>query len=388
MWKEHVMATKDPLDGIEPSSNAGGRPPALKPEHIAVLHDIVAERAQASLQEIADELHRRCGLHVCDATIRRALRAQGIVRLKPVRRAHAERAAGAKRYGYTAAHRREDISPYSTNLTDAEWELVADLFERIPGQRGTPVHYSRRDLLNACSYVLRTGCAWRLLPETFPPWQAVYKAFSRWVSAGVFEQMQDRLREQWRARMGRASTPSAAVIDAQSTRASPQGGESGFDAGKKVKGRKRNLVVDTMGLLIAVTVTAASVQDRDAAAAVVAQACVKSPRLEKLYTDGAYGGKCAREIEQAHHIRVEVIRRPGSSTIGTLYDPETAPTPTADIGSGFTILPKRWVVERTHAWTERWRRTVMHHDRKLAVSAAWVWLAEARMLLSRLAYQG
>jgi len=143
-----------------------------------------------------------------------------------------------------------------------------------------------------------------------------------------------------------------------------------------------------MGLLIAVTVTAASVQDRDAAAAVVAQACVKSPRLEKLYTDGAYGGKCAREIEQAHHIRVEVIRRPGSSTIGTLYDPETAPTPTADIGSGFTILPKRWVVERTHAWTERWRRTVMHHDRKLAVSAAWVWLAEARMLLSRLAYQG
>jgi transposase len=152
--------------------------------------------------------------------------------------------------------------------------------------------------------------------------------------------------------------------------------------------RRKVAKVDTMGLLIAVTGTAASVQDRDAAAAVVAQACVKSPRLEKLYTDGAYGGKCAREIEQAHHIRVEVIRRPGSSTIGTLYDPETAPTPTADIGSGFTILPKRWVVERTHAWTERWRRTVMHHDRKLAVSAAWVWLAEARMLLSRLAYQG
>jgi len=227
-----------------------------------------------------------------------------------VRRAHAERAEGAKRYGYTAAHRREDLSPYSTNLTDAEWELVADLFERIPGQRGTPVHYSRRDLVNACSYVLRTGCAWQLLPETFPPWQAVYKAFSRWVCAGVFEQMQDRLREQWRARMGRASTPSAAVIDAQSTRASPQGGESGFDAGKKVKGRKRNLVVDTMGLLIAVTVTAASVEDRDAAAAVVAQACVKSPRLEKLYTDGAYGGKCAHDIEKAHHIRVEVVRRP------------------------------------------------------------------------------
>jgi transposase len=379
------MATKRPPDS-QPMVNPVGRPPVLKPEHIAVLRDIVTERAQASLQEIADELYRRCGIRVCDATIRSALRAQGIIRLKPVKRAYTATKA-AKRYGYTAAHRRENVPPYSTSLTDAEWELVADLFERAPGLRGTPVHYSRRELVNACCYVLRTGCAWRLLPTTFPPWQAVYKAFSRWVTAGVFEQMQDRLREQWRSRMGRASAPTAAVIDAQSTRTSPQGGESGFDAGKKVKGRKRNLVVDTMGLVIAVTVTAASVQDRDAAAAVVAQACAKVPGLEKLYTDGAYSGKCARDIEQTHHIRVEVVRRPGNRTTGTLHDPAQSPEPGAEINAGFVILPKRWVVERTHAWTERWRRTVMHHDRKLAVSAAWVWLAEARMLLTRLAYQ-
>jgi putative transposase len=360
----------------------------LKPEHIAVLHDIVTERAQASLQEIADELLHRCGIRVCAATIRSALRAQGIVRLKPVRRAYAETQAKAtRRYGYTAAHRREDVPPYSTNVTNAEWELVADLFERAPGRRGTPAHYSRRELVNACSYVLRTGCAWRLLPTTFPPWQAVYKAFVRWVAAGVFEQMQDRLREQWRSRMGRTSEPTAVVIDAQSSRASPQGGESGFDAGKKVKGRKRNLIVDTMGLVIAVTVTAASVQDRDAAAAVVAQACVKVPGLEKLYTDGAYGGKCARDIEQLHDIRVQVVRRPGNSSTGTLHDPKQTPEPSAEINAGFVVLPKRWVVERTHAWTERWRRTIMHHDRKLAVSVAWVWLAEARMLLNRLAYQ-
>lgn len=381
------MATTHPLDGTEPSSSAGGRPPALKPEHIAVLHDIVMERAQASLQEIADELHYRCGLRVCAATIRRALRALGVVRLKPLRRTVTVRAEGAKRYGYTAAHRREAISPYSTNLTDAEWELVADLFEHMPGQRGTPVHYNHRDLVNACCYVLRTGCAWRLLPETFPPWQAV-KAFSRWVDAGVFEQMQDRLREQWRVRMGRASTPSAAIIDAQSTRISPQGGESGFDAGKKINGRKRHLVVDTMGLIIAVSVTAASVQDRDAAAAMVTQACSKSPRLDKLYTDGAYGGKCAHAIEQAHRIRVAVVRHPANGTTGTLHDPKTTPEDVAGVNAGFMVLPMRWVVERTHAWTERWRRTVMHHDRKLEVSAAWVWLAEARMLLNRLAYKG
>ena len=143
MWEEHAVATTHPLDGTEPSSSAGGRPPALKPEHIAILHNIVMERAQSSLQEIADELHHRCGLCVCTATIRRALRALGILRLKPARRACAVRAEGAKRYGYKAAHRREAISPYSTNLADAQWELVADLFERMPGQRGTPVHYSR-----------------------------------------------------------------------------------------------------------------------------------------------------------------------------------------------------------------------------------------------------
>ncbi|GAC1434291.1 MAG: IS5-like element ISMac15 family transposase [Burkholderiaceae bacterium] len=338
------------------------------------------------MQEIADQLHRCCGIRVC-TEIRRALRAQGIVRLKPLRRAFTAKAKPARRYGYTAAHRCEDVHPYSTNLTDAEWDLVADLFERIPGQRGTPAHYSRRDMVNACSYVLRTGCAWRLLPTTFPPWQAVYKAFARWAATGIFEQMQDRLREQWRSRLGRTGTPAAAVIDAQSTRSSPQGGESGFDAGKKVKGRKRNLVVDTMGLVIALSVTAASVQDRDAAAAVLAQACAKAPGPQRLYTDGAYGGKCARDIEQQHPIRVEVVRRPGNRTTGTLHDTKQPAVQTIGMNPGFVVLPKRWVVERTHAWTERWRRTVMHHDRKLDISAAWVWLAEARMLLGRLAYE-
>jgi transposase len=182
--------------------------------------------------------------------------------------------------------------PWQRN--DAEWDLVADLFERAPGQRGTPAHYSRRALVNACSCVMRTACAWRLLPTTFPPWQTVYKAFVRWAAAGVFEQMQDRLRQQWRSRIGRTDAPTAAVIDAQSNRSSPQGGESGFDAGKKVKGRKRNLVVDTMSLVLALTVTAASVQDRDAAAAVVAQACAKAPGLQKLYIDSVRWSVCPR----------------------------------------------------------------------------------------------
>jgi len=132
-----------------------------------------------------------------------------------------------------------------------------------------PPRYSRRALVDACCYVVRTGCSWRMLPNEFPPWKNVYGTFRRWAAEGRFEAMHDRLRAQWRACEGRSSAPSAAVLDAESARSSPQGGPSGFDAGKKVKGCKRNLVVDTLGLLLAVSVTTADVQDRDGAPAPV-----------------------------------------------------------------------------------------------------------------------
>jgi putative transposase len=339
------------------------------------------------LGEVTRELFRRAGVKVSTVTVRKALREAGIERLKPLRRA-GERAAvqGAalKRYGYTAAHRRKDgASGMNTDLTDAEWELVADLFER-EGKRGAPPRFERRHMVNACCYALRTGCAWRLLPKAFPPWQAAYKSFSRWAAAGVFETMHDRLRQQWRDRMGRAPEPTAAIIDAQSTRSTAQGGNTGFDAGKKVKGRKRHLVVDTLGLLLAVTITAASVQDRDAAAEVVAQACTKVPGLKKLYTDAAYGGKCAQAIEQTHGISVEVVRHPGNRSTGTWQDAQQPLWPEV-VAKGFVVQAKRWVVERTHAWNERARRLMAHHDRSNWAPLAWVWLAEARILATRLA---
>jgi len=300
-----------------------GRRPSLNADHTAVLRTITQEQPRSSLDEVTRELLRRAGVKVSTVTVRKALREAGIERLKPLRRA-GERAAvqgsAPARYGYTAAHRRADgPSGMNTDLTDAEWTLVADLFERN-GQRGAPPRFERRHMLNACCYALRTGCAWRLLPKTFPPWQATYKSFSRWAAAGVFETMHDRLRQQWRERMGRAPEPTAAIIDAQSTRSTAQGGNTGFDAGKKVKGRKRHLVVDTLGLLLAVTVTAASVQDRDAAPEVVAQACAKVPGMKKIYADGAYGGKCASAIEQTHGISVEIVRHPGNRSTGIWQD--------------------------------------------------------------------
>ena len=364
-----------------------GRKPALSAEHVAVLREITREQPRSSLDEVTRELFRRTGIKVNPVTVRKALRAAGIERLKPIRRA-GERAAQGRgagvRTGYTDAHRRSDgASGLNTDLTDAEWALVGDLFERAD-RRGAPPRYERRTVVNACCYVLRTGCAWRLLPKSFPPWQAVYMSFKRWGAAGTFEKMHDRLRQQWRERVGKAPEPTAAIIDSQSTRSTAQGGNTGFDAGKKVKGRKRNLVVDTLGLLLAVTITAASVQDRDTAAAVVAQACTKVPGLKKLYTDGAYGGKCAQAIEMTHGISVEIVRHPGNRATGTWQDAQQPLFP-EEVAKGFVVQAKRWVVERTHAWNERCRRLIAHHDRSDWAPVAWVWLAEARILATRLA---
>lgn len=364
-----------------------GRRPSLNADHIAVLRAITREQPRSSLDEVTRELLRRAGVKVSTVTVRKALREAGIERLEALRRA-GQRApvqgCAPQRYGYTAAHRRADgASGMNTDLTDAEWALVAELFEH-DGQRGAPPRYARRHVVNACCYALRTGCPWRLLPKTFPPWQAVYKSFSRWAAAGVFETMHDRLRQQWRNRMGKAPEPTAAIIDAQSTRSTAQGGNTGFDAGKKVKGRKRHLVVDTLGLLLAVTLTAASVQDRDAAADVVAQACAKVAGLKKIYADGAYGGKCATAIEQTHGISVEIVRHPGNRSTGSWQDAQQPLWPEV-VARGFVVQAKRWVVERTHAWNERARRLMVHHDRSNWAPLAWVWLAEARILATRLA---
>ena len=371
----------------EQAKRRPGRKALLTAQHGVVLTAIAHELPRSSLDELTREFNRRCSLTVCSATVRKALQQAGIKRMRPTRKP-AERAAiqgGIPvRVGYTARHRRDDgASGMNTDLTDAEWALVADLFERAGG-RGAPPTHPRRLLVNACFYVVRTGCAWRLLPKSFPPWRAVYKAFRGWAQAGTFELMHDRLRQQWRDRVGRAPDPTAAIIDAQSTRSTAQGGNTGFDAGKKVKGRKRHLVVDTLGLLLAVTITAGSVQDRDGAASVVAQACAKVPGLKALFADAAYGGRCAETIEKTHGIAVHIVRHPGNRTTGTWQTPQQPLWPEV-VPKGFVAQAKRWVVERTHAWNERARRLIAHHDRSDWAPIAWVWLTEARILATRLA---
>lgn len=358
-----------------------GRPKLIGVQEHPALRALVKANPAATLNELKAAWEAQNGRGISAPTLKRSLIAAGLKRVKPAASEIYNRAPGvAQRYGYTEVHRRE-AGRFAGSLTDAEWALAQDIFELAPGARGRPALHDRRAMVDACCYVLRTGCSWRTLPaEVFPPWHAVQKAFTRWAALGKFEQLQDRLRQQWRHRVERTLQPSAAVIDSQSTRISPQGGAQGFDAGKKVKGRKRHLVVETLGLILAVVVSSAAIQDRDAAAAALTQAQAKTGQsIKTLFADSAYAGRSAALITQHQAINVQIVRR---MPRGQWDDPQQ---PLWPVQETMKVLPKRWVVERTHAWLERHRRLNMHHDRNTETSRAWVWLAQARVLLARLA---
>jgi transposase len=194
--------------------------------------------------------------------------------------------------------------------------------------------------------------------------------------------MNDRFRQRWRSREHRSADPSAAVIDSQSVKSTPQGGAKGFDAGKKVKGRKRHIVTDTLGLLLAVHVTSADVQDRDGAFPAVAKAIAKCPTIETLFADSGYAGGCATALRTTHDIEVEIQLRPDSKGAPRWTDKEEA---TVQATKGFVPIKKRWVIERTNSWTDKSRRLSKEYDRRLDVSESWVWLTHTKILLRRLA---
>lgn len=377
-------------------SKRRGRPPKLTPEQVRELVGLVRENPLLSLDDLVWSFRRKTGITLSTASVRKYLLGAGFQRMRPKKgakgrdeaaKSRADRGAGEadplpKEYGYGEAHRDPgDAKRYPCGLTDSEWEQVKHLFDP-PGRTGRPPKYPRRQMLDACIYVLRSGCSWRMLPKDFPPWAVVYRTFRRWLAKGLFEQLYDELRKLWRSRERRNPDPTAAILDSQSVKTSPQGGPKGYDAGKKVKGRKRHLVTDTLGLLITVAVTAASVQDRDAAVPTVDLAKKKVPGIRMLYVDGGYAGARVQEIREKHDMDVEVIRHPGNRNVGRWHQGQLALF--AEIPTGFVVLPKRWVIERTNAWNDRPRRMNKDHDRTLAVSTGWIWLAEARRLLRRL----
>ncbi len=257
---------------------------------------------------------------------------------------------------------------YESDLTDAEWALLVPLLPP-PSRRGRPRHVDLREVVNAIFYMLWTGCSWRALPKDFPAFTTVQNYFYPWSRSGVLNRIRARFTALERLRSGRSTEPSAAIIDSQSVTTVEAGsGGCGYDAGKKIKGRKRHLAVDTDGNLLVAQVHPANIQDRDGAVPLLLALQAHQETVRTVFADSAYGGdKLATALKEANcPITVEVIKK-------------------AKDGKGFVVIPRRWVVERTFGWLRRCRRLCKDFERSIASALAWLRLALIRVLMRRLA---
>jgi len=250
-------------------------------------------------------------------------------------------------------------------VTDAQWTRIEPHVPK-PKPGGRPASVDRREIVNAIFYVVREGVTWRALPHDFPPWRTVYHYFRLWRDDGTWQTIHDALRDEVRQGAGREPSPSAAILDAQSVKTVEQPAHCrGYDSGKKVKGRKRHLAVDTLGLLLVVAVTSAAVGDRTGARLLAGGLVGRFPRLVKLWADAGYSGRpLARWMREAGGWALEIIR--GSRA-----------------QAGFQVEPKRWIVERTFGWLNRYRRLSKDYEEHPETSEVMILIAMTHLMARR-----
>jgi putative transposase len=254
---------------------------------------------------------------------------------------------------------------YPTDLTDRQWNCIKDLIPSAkPG--GRPRSLEMRQVINAILFIVVTGAQWRMLPKDYPKWQSVYSYFRTWRDDGTWQRIHDTLRAQVRRRAGRHKHPTAGCLDSQSVKTTQLPGIRGYDNGKNVNGRKRHILVDTMGLLLAVVVTMASTSDPAGARVLLARLSGACKKLRKVWVDGTYRGKLVDWVAEHFQFVLQPVLR-------------------SDDVKGFVVLPRRWVVERTFAWLTQCRRLSKDYEGLPRSSEAMIYIAMTRLMLRRLA---